>query len=122
MDSSSALDLTRVQGGTRPDAPLYIPVAVPDGDAAAALRTAAEASRCKTYAGVGATAGWIVEGPPSGLHELRNKILAIRGLDRVREAIEWKLGERAAPGGLPQLSEAVMKRTEVAEEMPVEAG
>jgi 6-pyruvoyltetrahydropterin/6-carboxytetrahydropterin synthase len=122
MDSSSALDLTRTQGSTRPDAPLFIPVAIPDADAGAALRGAAEASKCRVYAGIGGTPGWIVEGLPGALHELRNRILAIGGLERLREAIEWTLGERAAPGGLPQLSEALMKRTTVAEEMPVEAG
>src|SRR5687768_924205 len=102
MDSSSALDLARKEG-TRPDAPIFIPVEIPDADAGTALKTAAEASKCRTYAGVGGTSNWIVEGLPERLHELRNRLLAIAGFDRLREMIEGALGERAAPGGLPQL-------------------
>jgi 6-pyruvoyltetrahydropterin/6-carboxytetrahydropterin synthase len=121
MDSSSALDLARTQGA-RPETPLFVPVALPDAEARLALEALAEASKCRVYAGVGATAGLIVEGLPDALHALRNRLLGLRGFDRLRQSIERTLGERAAPGGLPQLDEASMKRTTVAEEMPVERG
>jgi 6-pyruvoyltetrahydropterin/6-carboxytetrahydropterin synthase len=134
MDSvPSALGVPRTHGA---DGPVLVPVSVPDGGAARALQAAAEASRCRLYAPVGphpvaagaapgapgGGAGLILEGPPEGLHELRNRLLALPAFDRIREAIERTLGERAAPGGLPRLDEARMKTTEVAEEMAVERG
>jgi 6-pyruvoyltetrahydropterin/6-carboxytetrahydropterin synthase len=121
MDSPSALDLGRTQG-TRPEGPLFVPIPALDPELGFALRTAAEASRCRVYAGVGGTAGWVLEGTGEALHSLRNRILTIRGFDRVREAIQAMLAERAAPLGLPQLDEAMMKRTVVADEMTVEPG
>jgi 6-pyruvoyltetrahydropterin/6-carboxytetrahydropterin synthase len=124
MDSPtpfSSVDVARAPSG-RLDGPILVPVAVPDPAAGAALRTAAEASRCRIYVAAGGGPGWVVEGEPGALHELRNRLLPLRAFDALREAIEWKLGERAAPGGLPQLDEASMKRTGVAEEMPVERG
>lgn len=120
MDSvPSALGLPRTHGA---DGPVLVPVTVPDSGAARALQVAAEASGCRLYAPVGGGGGLILEGAPEALHALRNRLLALHGFDRVREAIEWTLGERAAPGGLPRLDEARMKKTDVAEEMAVEPG
>jgi 6-pyruvoyltetrahydropterin/6-carboxytetrahydropterin synthase len=121
MDSSSALDTNRARG-IRPDAPLFITVTLPDAESAKVLQVAAEASKCRVYSRVGGPTAWVVEGAPEALHELRNRILAVPAFDRLRETIEWTLSERAAPGGLPQLSEELMKKTTVAEEMPVEPG
>jgi 6-pyruvoyltetrahydropterin/6-carboxytetrahydropterin synthase len=124
MDSSSSftpVDLARA-AGARADGPILVPVAVPGPEAAAALKTAADASRCRLYVAAAGGSDWVVEGEPGALHELRNRLLPLPVFDRLRETIEWKLGERAAPGGLPQLDEALMKRTTVAEEMPVERG
>jgi 6-pyruvoyltetrahydropterin/6-carboxytetrahydropterin synthase len=121
MDAPIALDPARA-ASTRPDAPIFVRVSAPAAAPGAALRAAIDGSRCKVYAGVGDEPSWIVEGIPAALHELRNRILPIHGLEGLREAIEWHLADRAAPAGLPQLDEALMKRTTVAEEMPVEPG
>jgi 6-pyruvoyltetrahydropterin/6-carboxytetrahydropterin synthase len=64
----------------------------------------------------------VIEGAPAALQDLRNRLVRVSGLAGVRETIERELAERAAPLGLPQLDEALMKRTAVAEEMPVEPG
>jgi 6-pyruvoyltetrahydropterin/6-carboxytetrahydropterin synthase len=123
MNPRPALDHSRTQG-QRPEVPLLIPITVPDSHTGATLREAAVASRCELYSAVGSQSSnaLILGGPPAALHELRNRLVRLPGLDTVRSAIEQALGERAAPGGLPQLDEARMKLTEVAEEMPVEAG
>jgi 6-pyruvoyltetrahydropterin/6-carboxytetrahydropterin synthase len=60
--------------------------------------------------------------PGRGLGQLRNLLLPIQGLQWVREEIEAALGGAAAPRGLPQLHEALYKKTTIAEEMPVEPG
>lgn len=121
MDPRSLLDGSAAQG-IGADAPLFVPVATPDADTASALRAVVEASRCRLYAAVGRPAGWIVEGLPADLHALRNRLLALPALETLRLSIEAMLGERAAPGGLPRFTEAQMKLTDVADEMPVEAG
>jgi 6-pyruvoyltetrahydropterin/6-carboxytetrahydropterin synthase len=122
MDSKTSLSSVPPRpSGARADAPLLIPIRDLDDPSAASLRTAAEASGCRLYAAV-AGSGWIVEGAPAALHELRNRLVAIRAFDRFRETIEWTLAHRAAPGGLPRLDEAMMKLTSVADEMPLEAG
>jgi 6-pyruvoyltetrahydropterin/6-carboxytetrahydropterin synthase len=123
MDSpshSSRIDLDRAP--SRAEGPILIPATVVDAAAASTLRAAAEASRCSLYVAAAGGSGWVVEGEAGALHELRNRLLPLRAFDGLRERIEWTLGERAAPGGLPRLDEATMKRADVAEEMPVERG
>jgi 6-pyruvoyltetrahydropterin/6-carboxytetrahydropterin synthase len=121
MDASFPVDVSRAPE-TRLDAPIFVPCGVTDAGVRAVLREAAEQSGCRVSADLVDGRRWTLEGTPDALHQLRNRLLRIVGFDALREAIEWSLAERAAPAGLPRLDEAAMKRTTVAEEMPVEPG
>jgi 6-pyruvoyltetrahydropterin/6-carboxytetrahydropterin synthase len=87
------------------------------------LLRCAEAARCRVYRSADGHPGALVlAGHGEDLGHLRNLLVPLQGLDRVREILEESLAGVAAPDGLPQLRSELYQRAEVAVETPVPEG
>ncbi len=123
MDSPHAVEPDSRDPCCGQEPPVLVPVTLYSSEAEPTLRRCADESGCRLFAAVGGPTGsFVIQAVPSALQGLRNRLLPVPALQLVREAIEWALGDAAAPAGLPQLHQDLYKKTSVAEEMPVEAG
>lgn len=91
--------------------------------ARARLAGSVEEAGCKLFSATSGPEGsYVIAGHADPLGRLRGLLVPIRALDAVRERVERELAHLAAPDGLPQLREEGQKKTEVADEIPVEPG
>lgn len=103
--------------------PLMVTVSGVAADLRNAVAPLARRAGCRLYeVREGPADSVILVGLPEHFTSLRNLLLPITDLQRVRETIEAALGDLAAPEGLPQLTSDLYRKTEVAEEMPVVPG
>lgn len=118
------MDPNRPDAGDCPRADtLLVAITLTKPELAETLGKCAAVAGCRAYRPTDMSVNrWVLEGPGEALGQLRNLLLPIQGLQWVREEIEAALGGAAAPRGLPQLHEALYKKTTIAEEMPVEPG
>jgi len=86
------------------------------------LQRCVEEARCRLYREAQGRSEFVIAGYPEDLGRLRNLLVPLKALDRVRERLEEDLAGVAAPDGLPQLRAEVYQKTEVAEELPVAEG
>ncbi len=103
--------------------PLLVAVElVPEAERPTLLRCA-ERALVRVYGSLdGRPGAYVLSGRAEDLSLLRNLLVPIRALTSVREAIEARVGEVAAPQGLPKLREELYKHTEVAADVPVPKG
>ncbi|MAG54942.1 MAG: 6-carboxytetrahydropterin synthase QueD [Planctomycetes bacterium] len=86
------------------------------------LARCVDEARCRIYRDARGRADFVIAGYPEDFGRLRNLLVPLKSLDRVREALEENLADVAAPEGLPQLRSELYQKTEVAEEIDVPEG
>lgn len=87
------------------------------------LQRCAREAGCRLFQSVDEGEGrTIVSGAPPSIAALRNLLTPVRALDCVREDLELRLADVAAPLGLPQLHAELYQKTTVAEEIVVPPG